>query len=177
MVVGAMPFSLRPHAAQPPPGGPAAEDAGAVDLPSVVLVHEAVDAGDHVAVGEEKICGNDGVAALEMHRAEFHALRAAHTRILGAREVGEGLDVELLLEVRGDLPVGAGVVVFAKGSDLFPDDGVERIGRNSLTAAPDLVLDDRARAADGEEPGEEEEFGGAVHEGWPGAASAARRRR
>ena len=56
-----------------------------------------------------------------------------------------------------DLLVGAGVVVLAKGRDLFPDHRVEPAGRRSLSPALDLTLKKRRRAAHTEESGEQKE--------------------
>lgn len=166
---------LRPQSTQPLPRWPAAEDTSAVDFPLIVFIHEGEDAGDDVAIREEEISWDNGLGALEPHGAELDAAVAAQAGVLRAHEIGKGLDIAALLEADRDLPVGAGVVVLPKGGDLFPDHGVEFIGRGGGAAALDPALQKNSGDTDREETDEEDDFGNAFH--GASAASAASRRR
>src|SRR4051812_46457539 len=68
----------RPQPAEPPPGRPAFLHAHAVDLPRAVLVDEAVDTRDDLALGQEEVDWHHGALAVPLHRAEFDPLGIAH---------------------------------------------------------------------------------------------------
>src|SRR5258707_826010 len=97
------PGGLRPHATQPAVRGPAREHTDVVDFPRVIFADEIVNARDDIALGHDEIRGDKGIAAMKAGLAEFDPRGAQQCGIVRAREICEGLEIELFLEAHRDV--------------------------------------------------------------------------